>query len=860
MNPERELRIFLSSTFSDLHPEREALTAIAIPALEDLAANHGVYLNFIDLRWGLEAIDSIDDELILACFGAIDSCRPFFVGIVGSCYGTIVNKPGERVTKVFEWTQARDRWSITELEMEYGALQQPSENALFYLRADIDDDENVRHLKERIRKSGVSITDGYQSIDQFIEYFVADMTTLIIRNSLSSSDQWFRLPPLLGVDTVVLPDRLAQLRNTLEAGYQRIAILGPRGCGKTSLINILVSHFSKSELLIYWDPFNQLTSSWEILGTLIDQAEKLKLLIEAPSIGIRKLPCHLADLIFNFIPNQEVILIIDPIDFVVSEDGIDWLLTDLPPQVRLVVTASSTPPLSPIPIQLKRAGFHCIELDWLSEVDQRAVITGLLAQRGRVLNPSLLERFLRSKAASSVSYLVTAVNYLCTFASHENLEEHLGKIESMMSPKEIAMLGFNQLVHFHSEGKAIAAAIHVVCTIKRGIHIDDLEFFLVHCIFPDKRIFWPRVCIGLLRYVHQMNNQFLIPRPEFSSSCAFTSLDTEFKIKEKLLEFLPSRVIAENGTRRDYLDFLISGLVNTCRTKEAIDLLCSGPLCKLEREAWLSSGQFLFLEREHLEELMPQNFVSAELASRVAILLFQLGLNNSALATKAIALNLYDHCGDELEAAWGKSQLAMWMMTKPEELAVHNHSLFILEKTGSSRTSDVLLASASVLRYMGCFVEALTRIEAAERASQSPVTCAYAAAERAFIYLELGFSEEALRSANSAIGQCSIAKSNKISVLALRCRGAILAELGDVKKARMDFLLAQGLAMRSGNIMTMMALSEHTDTLTCEDISFNPTINFDTDSIIEIERKLFGLDAHRDWGEFFKPIKNLKGA
>ncbi len=49
----RTFRIFVSSTFSDLKAERNALQKHVFPRLRELCARHGCRFQAIDLRWGV---------------------------------------------------------------------------------------------------------------------------------------------------------------------------------------------------------------------------------------------------------------------------------------------------------------------------------------------------------------------------------------------------------------------------------------------------------------------------------------------------------------------------------------------------------------------------------------------------------------------------------------------------------------------------------------------------------------------------------------------------------------------------------------------------------------------------------------
>ncbi len=85
-------RIFLSSTFSDLKEERNALQQRVFPRLRDLAAEHDYRFQVIDLRWGVSAEASLDQQAMDICLREVARCqhitpRPNFLVILGDRYG-----------------------------------------------------------------------------------------------------------------------------------------------------------------------------------------------------------------------------------------------------------------------------------------------------------------------------------------------------------------------------------------------------------------------------------------------------------------------------------------------------------------------------------------------------------------------------------------------------------------------------------------------------------------------------------------------------------------------------------------------------------------------------------------------------
>jgi WD40 repeat protein len=85
-------RVFVSSTFSDLKAERNALQERVFPRLRELCLQHGVHFQAVDLRWGVSEEASLDQLAMNICLGEIERCqqvtpRPNFIVLLGDRYG-----------------------------------------------------------------------------------------------------------------------------------------------------------------------------------------------------------------------------------------------------------------------------------------------------------------------------------------------------------------------------------------------------------------------------------------------------------------------------------------------------------------------------------------------------------------------------------------------------------------------------------------------------------------------------------------------------------------------------------------------------------------------------------------------------
>jgi hypothetical protein len=88
----RTFRIFVSSTFSDLKEERNALQKHVFPRLRDLCTQHGCRFQAIDLRWGVGDEAGLDQQTMRICLDEVArsqkaSPKPNFIVLLGDRYG-----------------------------------------------------------------------------------------------------------------------------------------------------------------------------------------------------------------------------------------------------------------------------------------------------------------------------------------------------------------------------------------------------------------------------------------------------------------------------------------------------------------------------------------------------------------------------------------------------------------------------------------------------------------------------------------------------------------------------------------------------------------------------------------------------
>ncbi|OWK09250.1 TEP1 [Cervus elaphus hippelaphus] len=134
----RSIRLFISSTFRDMHGERDLLLRSLLPALQARAAPYRISLHAIDLRWGITEEETRRNRQLEVCLREVENSQ-LFVGILGSRYGYVPPNYSLPDHPHFRWAQQYPAGrSVTEMEvmqfLNRGLRLQPSAQPLLYFR------------------------------------------------------------------------------------------------------------------------------------------------------------------------------------------------------------------------------------------------------------------------------------------------------------------------------------------------------------------------------------------------------------------------------------------------------------------------------------------------------------------------------------------------------------------------------------------------------------------------------------------------------------------------------------------------------------------------------------------------------
>lgn len=133
---QRVVRVFVSSTFRDMHAERDELIKRIFPQLRKLCEVRGVTWGEVDLRWGVTDEQKAEGKVLPICLAEIHNCRPYFIGLLGERYGWVPDEIPQELVDRERWLAEHRGQSVTELEILHGVLNNPAmtDHALFYFR------------------------------------------------------------------------------------------------------------------------------------------------------------------------------------------------------------------------------------------------------------------------------------------------------------------------------------------------------------------------------------------------------------------------------------------------------------------------------------------------------------------------------------------------------------------------------------------------------------------------------------------------------------------------------------------------------------------------------------------------------
>ena len=464
----RTVRVFISSTFRDMHAERDHLAKVVFPELRERMAQQHLYLVDVDLRWGVTEAEAENGKVLEVCLDEISRSRPFFIGILGERYGSVLDTISKDTVLAHSWLPEYTGHSLTALEIVHGVLRNPdlARRSFFYFRdpqfiTQIPDSKRIDYvaedaeaecklaaLKDKIRASGRPVLENYScrwddaqtrlvDLGVFGQRVLEDLWTAICMEYPEEAPE---IDPLIierQMHEAFAEERArlhigrleqaARLTEYVQSTDRRpVVITGESGCGKSAFLaswyrQYAADHPSDFVLAYFIGASPASTNHLRLLRNMCGELRRQFGLKEEIPQDDEKLSETLAMLLFAAgQTGSRIVIVVDALDQLSPLEGahgLGWLLNYMPEKTRLVVSTLEGDGLD----VLRRREAEEIRLLPLTPDEQRRIVQTVLGEWRRKLDDKQMTALLAHPGVSSPLYLRVALEELRLFGRFEEL-------------------------------------------------------------------------------------------------------------------------------------------------------------------------------------------------------------------------------------------------------------------------------------------------------------------------------------------------------------------------------------------------------------------------------------------------------
>jgi len=475
---DRQIRVFISSTFRDMRRERELLVKQVFPELRRICAQRFVIFTEVDLRWGITEEQAAEGQVLPICLEEIRLSRPYFIGLLGERYGWIPGSVAPSILTKEPWLHEHigRRTSVTELEILHGVLNNPemADHAYFYFRdpdhansipekdrrdfspESAEHAEKLRNLKERIRTSGMPLMESYANPDVLAVKVRDDLLKLINRLYPEQETPDPLARESLGHDSyaerkllayVPRPEHTAALDAFVcaESTGRGLVVTGDSGAGKTALLADWVRRWRKSHgsdflFAHYFGSTPDSASVPQFLHRLLSELKRRFDLADEVPIESDKLREAFPLWLAQTTGKGQVLVVLDAVNQIDGDEPdrrLVWVPRYFPAHVRVLASSLPGPALD----ALGERGWAEHKLP-LPDVAERARMIDQFFQHYRKEGEGrkLRDRIANADGSENPLFLRTVLEELRQFGSFEQLPAKVGEYLAAATPEELFRL------------------------------------------------------------------------------------------------------------------------------------------------------------------------------------------------------------------------------------------------------------------------------------------------------------------------------------------------------------------------------------------------------------------------------------
>ena len=516
----RQIRIFISSTFRDMMKERDYLITKVFPELRRYCEERDISLFELDLRWGVTQEESENQMAFKICLNEVGNTRPFFIGLLGERYGwvpdekTIERMKPTNVFEEYEWLmdELKKKKSITEVEMQDGAfLPQDEINAYFYIRShkmetpDEFREEKGSHgekmlleLKDRIKNDSrydENIYDSAEHLGKLVEEdFKALVDKLFPGQGHLSAFEKERLQQHVYLKSktrsyVAHPEWFNFLDDFADGEESKTAVTGERGMGKSALLaNWIAERLKKqieNEKIIYH--FTGVSQSggdyYNIVRRLIDEVrsvynfpqinEDIRDINEVSSDKTGEadedgIEIELQNLLFAVPEEDKLLIVLGSLDRLDNDDNakmLNWLPKH-PAHVKMIFSSSKNDKSMEA---LTRISDRVLEVTALPSQMRRELTAKYFEKFSKKFSKEQMDRIVSDKKCESPATLVALLDNLRIFGSFDIFDKQIDERLSRENNESLYDIFLQDIESLFNEWSTAKDILSFIALSRRGL-------------------------------------------------------------------------------------------------------------------------------------------------------------------------------------------------------------------------------------------------------------------------------------------------------------------------------------------------------------------------------------------------------
>lgn len=543
------IRVFLSSTFADMDKERSYFNEVLVPKISRICAERGVSFFSVDLRWGITEEDQVDGKVLPICLSEIDKCRPYFIGILGNRYGSILQTVPEKISSTIPWLVGKEGHSITELEMLYAVLEHNDEetlsNCAFYLRSDdlteqlyghlksedLNAVENLKKLKQTIEEDPDTPSSRYNSIEEFGSFVMRDILNWLDKHFPESKDvdairsEWYNSEILR--NHAPNNELNAFLDSYIGESKKPLLIYGDGARGKTASLTAWTPQNGHKVLIncgaddkyLYWPSIAQeMLKQLTVIAEKINDSEALEKISEINSLinthtnpdseknvdgkkaiffftdrAIEIFRSRFVQWLSEFDPKEKIIIVINDLNLLDDEKSrlLCWLPSTSAGKFKLIGTTNDEDMISNAEV----IGWNTKEMPLLNKERAERFVKEYLSTFGKSFSSAQLECLITSEAAEYPGLLRFIIRFLINHGRFENLDSLIVGLSKCSDIQKIYSFIYDFLIKDYSENEQKIARTVLGLVRSSVVSLIEKECFEIAGKVCDiSPIEWANIC------------------------------------------------------------------------------------------------------------------------------------------------------------------------------------------------------------------------------------------------------------------------------------------------------------------------------------------------------------------------------